>query len=103
MFAHAVKVYLWSKGLRNKVVVRSFFSHIIVIFQGLKVAEDLWNIALFTQETTLCNSIIEELLSGSSLSGEQISMVKFYKELNELYPCRNFEDIQNKHPHVKDR
>lgn len=73
------------------------------LFQGLDTVEKLWQIALKTLDMSLCNSIIEELLSMSALTEEQIAMVTFLKQLNDLYPCRDFEEAKSKHQLVKDR
>ncbi|XP_053405680.1 spatacsin-like isoform X2 [Mercenaria mercenaria] len=69
---------------------------------GLTVSEELWKIALYTLDITICNSITEELITTSQLNKDQIAMVTFFKELNVIYPCRNFEEIQKRHHHVKD-
>ena len=73
------------------------------MFKGLAVSEELWKMALHTLDITICNSITEELLKSSKLNKEQVAMVTFFKQLNETYPCRNFEAIQKEHHHVKDR
>ena len=59
--------------------------------------------ALYTLDMTLCNSILKELQSLSTLKPDQVALVTFLKELNTLYPCRNFELLRNRQHHVKDR
>jgi hypothetical protein len=89
--------------IRCKVLDLEIQMYFTFVFQGLNVSEELWKMALYTLDINICNSITEELLKSSKLNEEQVAMVTFFKQLNEIYPCRNFETIQKSHHHVKDR
>lgn len=84
----------------SHLAVCSFFR--IPVFQGLSATEELWKIALTCTDLTICNSIFEEL-QASTLSGEHRAMVTFFKELNELYPCRDFDQLKTKHKYIRER
>ncbi|KAH3730075.1 spatacsin-like isoform X1 [Dreissena polymorpha] len=69
---------------------------------GMNVTKQLWEMALQTLDMPVCIFITEELMKGGQLNEEQISMVNFLKDLNQLYPCRNFEEQKALHKHIKD-
>ncbi|KAL4227664.1 Spastic paraplegia 11 (autosomal recessive) [Mactra antiquata] len=68
---------------------------------GLSADDELWTLALSSTDLTVCNSIFEEL-EKSNLTEEHQSMIKFFKTLNELYPCRDFDQLKLCHRNIKD-
>lgn len=71
--------------------------------KGLDVSHELWQIALNTLNMNLCTSITEELQKQQALTEEQVAMVTFLKELNDLYPSRNFEEQRELYVRSKER
>ncbi|WAQ97766.1 SPTCS-like protein [Mya arenaria] len=69
---------------------------------GMNVVDQMWHIAMFTLDIDVCMTITECLSEDKSLSEDQIAMVTFLKEVNKLYPSRNFHQQQDLYPHIKD-
>jgi hypothetical protein len=54
------------------------------------VNDNLWKIASFCEDKTICNFIIEELSHRKCLTEEQLEIVRYLKELEKRYTSSSF-------------
>jgi len=54
------------------------------------VNDNLWKVASFCEDKTICNFIIEELSDRKCLTEEQLEIVRYLKELEKRYTSSSF-------------
>ena len=58
------------------------------------MTEELWQLALHTLDRDVCTCITDDLMATNALTGDQTDAVTFWREINQLYPCRSFELVK---------